>query len=65
MNLFKSKLRRRIETKIVELQKAVATGEAELMSKGIKQTLNPKEYAHYSCIISDLKSDINLLQSIL
>lgn len=65
MNFFKSKLRKRIEFYIEMINDSIAVTEKEMVSKNIKQTLNPKEYSHYSILLSDLKHDRELLKEIL
>lgn len=65
MKLFERKLRKRIETKIKLYSEDIASLEAKIISDGVKQTLNPSEYAKRSVVISDLKHDLNLLESLL
>jgi 3-dehydroquinate dehydratase len=63
MKWFKSKLRKRIEVKLVEL-----TGDQFLLyTEQIKekQTLNPARYSHYSVQIHDIEDKIKLLKELL
>ena len=61
--MFKSKLRKRIEAKISELQFLLALNEVEL--KVLKQSLKPKEYCHYKLIEDNFNKQIALLKGLL
>jgi hypothetical protein len=63
MILFKSRLRKRIETKRIELTKRVLKIEDEKAK--MKQNLNPSDYSHLIILQCELKDDIKLLTEIL
>jgi hypothetical protein len=63
MILFKSRLRRKIEAKRIELTKRILQIEDEKMK--IKQTLKPKDYSHFIVMQCEFKDDIKLLTEIL
>lgn len=63
MNLFVNKYRKRILLKLAELEQNVA--ELKLTQGGVKQSLDPRTYCHYSVIIGELAKQITLLKSLL
>jgi hypothetical protein len=65
MILLKSKLRKRIEFHIEMINDSIKVLRNEMKDKGIKQTLNPKEYAKYSIKLNDLNDDLKLLKELL
>ena len=62
MNLFKSKYRRRIEARIVELvmQRTILKSEEEKIS-----SLKPKERVHFIILRSECEKKIEMLRSLL
>ena len=65
MRLFKSKLRKRIESNIGAINESIAKLEKEQAEKRITSTLKPAEYCHYWAIIGELKHDKELLNNLL
>jgi hypothetical protein len=64
-NIFKSKLRKRIEFYIEMCEDSITALKSEIKSKKVVQTLNPSEYAKYVIKINALQDDIKLLKEIL
>jgi len=63
MRLFKSKLRKRIEDAIRELQKEIADIKEE--KSRMKQTMKPSEYCKLIIRQGEMQSKINVLKSVL
>ena len=63
INLFRSKYRIRIETKIIQLTEYLSGVESE--KSRLKQTLSPKEYCHYDLLSNDYQKQIALLKGLL
>lgn len=65
MKWFKSKLRKRIEFYIEMMRDSIKSLRQELITRNIKQTLDPAEHAKIIVQIKDNEDDIELLNEIL
>jgi len=64
-NIFKSKIRKRVEFSIEQEVKLLSIIESEMIAKRMKKDLSSQEYEKYAETIHIIKHGIELLKSLL